>query len=274
MCVQATAIKTALLNEGCNAACVANLPNLSKESAARSWLWRWCRRYNIRLRSPNVRYKVSRGKLMVRLKYMWLNTLRVRALAQFALGIQPIIEGIDQKGLHKNEVGSKSAKSMAFAGVDVELKENHAQTRDRFSLMTRVTSAPTADERIPIEILFRSQAQHVKSLTNGRGIFRDISQPEGLNASLQVGPRGSYRLEHVLKYLDTHSKACGKSRRPARPAGSVVLAPRSTDALTCDALYKYHDLMVMMMVVATVMARMGRRRKRGGEDDEEESRRM
>ena len=173
---------------------------------------------------------------MIRLKYMWLNTLRVRALAQFALGIQPIIEGIDQKGLHKNEAGSKSSKSLAFEGVDVELKENHAQTRDRFSLMTRVTSAPTADERIPIEILFRSQAKTLGSLQNARGIFRLIARPPDLNASLQVGPRGSYRLDHVLAYLDAHPDACGKPRRPARPAVSAVLARGSTDALTCDAL--------------------------------------
>ena len=217
-------------------ACLIDLPNLANDSAARSWLWRWCKRFGIKLRSPNVRYKVSRGKLMVRLKYMWLNTLRVRALAQFALGIQPIIEGIDQKGLHKNEVGSKSAKSLSFAGMEVDLKENHAQTRDRFSLMTRVTSAHTADQRIPIEILFRSQAKTLGGIENKRGIFHGIEPPSDLNASLQVGPRGSYRLEHVLAYLDTHPDACGKPRRPARPAVSALFARGSTDALTCDAL--------------------------------------
>ena len=235
-CAEVLSIKDNMLRVGDNVNSLINLPNLSKESAARSWLWRWCKRYQIKLRSPNVRYKTSKGKLMIRLKYMWLNTLRVRALAQFALGIQPIIEGIDQKGLHKNEAGSKSSKSLAFEGVDVELKENHAQTRDRFSLMTRVTSAPTADERIPIEILFRSQAKTLGSLQNARGIFRLIARPPDLNASLQVGPRGSYRLDHVLAYLDAQPDACGKPRRPARPAVSAVLARGSTDALTCDAL--------------------------------------
>ena len=217
-------------------ACLINLPNLANESAARSWLWRWCKRFNIKLRSPNVRYKVSKGKLMIRLKYMWLNTLRVRALAQFTLGIQPIIEGIDQKGLHKNEAGSKSAKSLSFGGMEVDLKENHAQTRDRFSLMTRVSSAHTADQRIPIELLFRSQAKTMGGIENKRGIFHDVERPPDLNASLQVGPRGSYRLEHVLAYLDTQPDACGKPRRPARPAVSAVFARGSMDALTCDAL--------------------------------------
>ena len=51
------------------------------------------------------------------------------------------IYGIDQKGIYMNEAGAKNVGVLALGGAEeVPLKENHAASRSRVSLMTTVAS--------------------------------------------------------------------------------------------------------------------------------------
>ena len=111
------------------------------------WLYRWRRNKGISFRRPNRRYKASKKTLMVRLRAMWLNVVRVRRLAERTLGhdLGTAIYGCDEKPLHFNENGSKATRTLEIAGAPaVPLKENHAHTRERCSLMTTVSSNPDA----------------------------------------------------------------------------------------------------------------------------------
>ena len=169
--------------------------------AAKSWVWRWCRQHRICLRKPNRRYKISRQQMAERLQAMWRNNIRVRALAYFTLGQKDlIIQGIDQKGLHRNEVGSKGGPSLETEGTTkASVVENHAHTRDRFTVMTMVISdAALASSQLHLEILFKSSAKNPQDA-------KCLKQmpAESMNVSYTIGPRGSYRLEHVLGYLTT-----------------------------------------------------------------------
>ncbi len=134
--------------------------------------WKW--EYGISLRKPTVKYKCSKSKLLGRLRAMWLTTVRLRALAEALLGHDLICWGFDQKPLHMNEMGSKNTGTLHLMGAEVRLKENHAATRQRFSLMTSVTSS--AEEALagggpPLEVCF---------LGKTRKVIQGITLPSGL----------------------------------------------------------------------------------------------
>ena len=118
------------------------MPKLDKH-----WLLRWKRDKGIVFRKPNQRFKTSKQKMIVRLRAMWLNVIRVRRLGQRLLGhdLGDRIFGVDEKPLHFNEGGSKNVRTLELQGAPaVKLKENHAASRERVSVMTSVTSDAAA----------------------------------------------------------------------------------------------------------------------------------
>ena len=169
------------------------LPQLDKH-----WLLRWKREFGVVLRRPNLRFKCSKEALCARLRAMWLNVIRVRHLAVLLLDkdLDDQIYGIDEKPVHFNEAGSKGVGTLEIQGAPaVRLKENHAATRERVSVMTSVTSNPLAASSptlMPLELL-------CKAKTNFR--TRSVECPRGLKFSLAWAEKGSYRQEHILAYL-------------------------------------------------------------------------
>ena len=134
------------------------LPNIDAQ-----WLLRWRRSLGISLRKPNSRIKASRKCLELRLKAMWCNLIRLRRLGQLFLGkdLKDSIYGIDETPLHFNEAGSKNHATLDIEGVPCcRLKENHAASRERVSLMTSVTSNPEAASLprcLPLEFLAKAK---------------------------------------------------------------------------------------------------------------------
>lgn len=111
------------------------------------WLYRFKRDKGIVYRLPNTRYKCSKAVLTTRLRAMWVNAIKVRRLAQRLLGsdLSQDMYGIDEKPLHFNEGGSKCVRTLELAGApSVRLKENHAATRERVSVMTTTSSNQAA----------------------------------------------------------------------------------------------------------------------------------
>ena len=176
------------------------------------WLRRWRRHYGVSLVLPGKRFKLSRARLAKRLKVMWMGNLRVRLLALATLQRELVAWGVDQKPLYLNESGSKNMPALSIAGEVLELKENTAHTRTRISAMTTVTSdkEEAKASTLPLELLFKAN-------TDGRGpkgILRPLEALEtGCNMSFQTGPKGSYRLEHVLRFLDKHLPHWTEERR-------------------------------------------------------------
>jgi len=131
---------------------------------------------------------------------MWRNNIVVRALAQATLKKDLPIFGLDQKGVHMNEAGSKCIATLEIAGAPaVPIKLNHAATRSRVSFMTTVTSdaeAARQPRRLPLEILVKGTSDQRR----GR-ILRSFQLPPDLNMSKQVGPKGSYRTDHIITFL-------------------------------------------------------------------------
>ena len=164
----------------------------------RQWLLRWKRDFGVSLRKPNARYKCSLQTLVLRLLHMWMNNIRVRYFATIMLGkdLADQIFGIDEKPLHFNEGGSKSVGTLEIAGAPVvALKENHAATRERLSVMTCVTSNPHVAARpsnLPLEVLCKAKSNRRISA---------VAMPRDLKFSMRWAEKGSYREEHLLAYL-------------------------------------------------------------------------
>ena len=164
----------------------------------RHWLLRWKRDKGVVFRKPNCRYKASLEVMRVRLRAMWLNTLRVRALAEALIGndLSERMYGLDEKPIHFNEAGSKGIRTLELQGApEVRLKQNHQATRERVSLMTCVTSNPEeakSPANLPLEILFKAGSEKRT---------RNLKRPRNLKVSITWAVKGSYRLEHILAYL-------------------------------------------------------------------------
>jgi hypothetical protein len=162
------------------------------------WLLRWKRDKGVVFRKPNMRFKCSKQVMLERLRAMWLNCIRVRRLAERTIGrdLSEAIYGIDEKPIHFNESGSKNVSTLEIAGApSVRLKQNHAATRERVSLMTVVTSSPLAasqPRRLPLELLFKAKSARRT---------RHLDLPDDLNVSVQWAEKGSYRVEHILNFL-------------------------------------------------------------------------
>ena len=159
--LQAKAIATAMLHEMRRTGMFVSLPILDK-----FWLRRWKQSCGVSLRKPTKRYKVKRHVMRGRLRAMWVTNVRVRALAKFCLGIDLPIYGFDQKGVYMNEAGAKNIGVLALDGVDeVPLKENHAATRSRVSLMTTVASRQVdvddLEHGLPLEIMFKGKTDFI-----------------------------------------------------------------------------------------------------------------
>jgi hypothetical protein len=164
-----------------------------------NWLLRFKRDKNIVFRRPNARYKCSRPVLLARMKAMWCNILRVRRFAEVSFGndLRQSIYGIDEKPIHFNESGSKNSYTLEMLGApSVKLKQNHAATRERVSIMTCVSSSEAAASqlrKLPVEALFKAKSEKRT---------RNLKTPKDMNFSLQWAEKGSYRLEHIIRFLD------------------------------------------------------------------------
>ena len=165
----------------------------------REWLRRWKRDYGVVFRRPNMRFKCTKAVLIERLRAMWLNVVKVRRLLWCITGadVGNRIWSIDEKPVHFNEGGSKLVRTLEICGApSVMLKENHAATRERVSIMTCVTSDPAVAGMPglpPLELLFRAKSdKRVRSLV----------LPKNTNLSVQWAEKGSYREEHLLAYMN------------------------------------------------------------------------
>ena len=179
------------------------------------WLKNWRLEYGVSLRVPNRRWKVSRSVLEERVRITWLNIIRVRRLCALAHGYDPVMEGWDQKPFHFNESGSQLSKSLVFKGApEVPLKELSSAVRARWSACTYSSTDPARfAEFPPLEALFKGGPVVEQRLDDtlltlcAGGDLGDLTF-----FSAQVGPKGTYRTEHVVEFLRKHLEPASEGR--------------------------------------------------------------
>ena len=107
-------------------------------------------------------------------------------------------DGADQEGWFSNQAESKEVNSLELAGTElVELKENHAATREIMSFMTYTSNNRDRIARgLPLEICF-------KVISSGVNIITKLNVPLG-PFSVRLSDSGSYREVHAYLYLQLH----------------------------------------------------------------------
>ena len=94
----------------------------------------------------------------------------------------------DQMPLHRNESSEQKTLNFKGASQSTYVKENHSLSRERITVMTSVASNKTASSP-NLEFVFKGVGKRVK-----------LNVPK--NVSVQWAPKGSYRSEHVLKFIE------------------------------------------------------------------------
>ena len=124
-------------------------------------------------------------------------------------GVDPLQEQYDQKGVHFNESGSKNAPTWELPYTpDVVVRENHAQTRSRISWMTCCFSdVVLAGRPVPLEQCFKAKS--------GKRILKELTVPDAKRYTFQTSPSGSYRVEHVITFLERHLLPWSEERAAA-----------------------------------------------------------
>ena len=204
------------------------------------WLTRWRLRWGVSLKKPSQRFKVKRAVLKARLLIYWANVLIVRWFFWKLFGVHVMHEQYDQKGVHMNEAGSKQVSTLEMPGrIDIPLKENFHQTRERISWMTATFSnLQRAGRKIPLDIMFKAK---------GKKNVDALTLPDNKRYTLTTSPSGSYRTEHVVEFLQTHLAEWSEERHKAmdwRILGLDAYAAHKSDAIADVAWshgYLYHE---------------------------------
>ena len=174
------------------------------------WVRGWRREWKVSLRRPNAKFKLSKQKLYLRLRHVWRANLSIRWLAHFCLHRQLIVWGCDQKPIYMNEGGHKNQPTCHFEGAELAVaKDNIAQSRARVSIMTTVTSdkAEAQSSLLPIGVCFRAKTEK---------ILANLPKSLGKHVLFQVAPKGSYRVEHVVQFLQRALPAWTEERAAAK----------------------------------------------------------
>ena len=148
---------------------------------------------------------MPRWLLMQRLEIFWIVTAKLRTMVMLHFGYDPTFKNIDQSPFHQNEAGSKEWGTLALVGQHtVPLIENHAATRERWSLNSLTDSAEEqiSDDNMPgFEIMFKAEGKQVEAKLQAYVSKKKIL---GMRVTVVTGPSGSYRENGILNFLEKH----------------------------------------------------------------------
>ena len=166
----------------------ALLPKINK-----SWLFRWRRFFGISIRRGTTTFQVSWYKVVTRVRVMLGNMFRLRRLwALCHPGVPMRWLSADQKPSWMNNAGRRPMYARKGSRA-VGAKENHAATRNRYTILTFVPSwASAGPEPPPVAVLF-------KAAGGGARLARELEVPPWMK--LQFQEKGSYRADDVVEAI-------------------------------------------------------------------------
>ena len=200
-----------LQHDYCHACLVHGVRPTTVKPTAR-WFAGWESEYGVSMRKPNRKYKVPKAVMAERLEIGWCNVARVRALCLEAHGYDPELENWDQSPFHNNESGSANVGTLAVAGAIVPLVEGHSDTRERWTgnFTTFSNKARLMEQGPPYcEFVFKADGKIMELR------LREYIRSRGFGpwVSVATAPKGSYRLNDVLNFLETHLPSMTESRQ-------------------------------------------------------------
>jgi len=194
-------VKALMLQQDYYASCLTNKVNPERVRVDAKWLRRWLAEYRLTSRRPNRKFKVSRVVLSERLKIFWIVTAKLRMLIILTFGYDPKFRNVDQSPFHCNEAGSAECSTIALKGAPtVPLVENHAATRERWSLnsMTDSSRERIARELPGFELMFKAEGKVKEARLQAYVVSKGLP----FKVSVVTGPSGSYREHDILNFLE------------------------------------------------------------------------
>lgn len=176
------------------------------------WLNELLDEYRVSDRKPNRKFKVPRSVLKERLEIWWVVVARLRILVFLHFGYEPVAKNIDQSPFHGNEAGSQACNTLALKGAPtVPLLENHAATRERWSLNSITDSSlERIQQRLPgFEIMFKADGKQLEARLKAYVVQKGVP----FRCTVVTGPSGSYKEGDILNFLEEHLDAWGPNRR-------------------------------------------------------------
>ncbi|GFO11576.1 steryl-sulfatase [Plakobranchus ocellatus] len=161
------------------------IPEKDQLVISRKWVRDWMKEYGVSLAKPNKRFALSQEERKTRLLEFVKNVLRIRYWFMSTFKKEPVIVNGDQMPLHRNKTSRQA--TLTLKNVAVYVKENYMLSRERATVFTQLSS----DEKDPMpqpEFLFK-----------GKGVRIQVNPPPGVK--VQFAPKGSYRLENMLKTI-------------------------------------------------------------------------
>jgi len=179
----------------------SDLPKLIG-NAGHSWFRRWRLMYNISLKSSWMKLSVSYKKIKKRIRVYLSNVFRLRKLWELCFpGKEMRFMSLDQKPSWFNNAGHTGSFGIKGKARVPKVKENHAHTRARYTVLTTVQSFPTPTApgaaAVPsIAVLFKAAADGT--------VKPKLRDSEALPPwmLLQTQENGSYRSGDVVEALD------------------------------------------------------------------------
>ena len=175
------------------------------------WFKRWEDEYGLSMRRANRKYVVPRGVLKERLEIHWVIIFRLRLFIFLAFGYDPLIANPDQSPYHHNETGSQNKPTLGVRGGTVPVVEGNSDVKSRW------TAFLTTFSRIPavagggggggggamawVECMFKAERDGVVD-ARLQAFLRSRGFPPWFTVT--VGPKGSYREQDIIAFLEKH----------------------------------------------------------------------
>jgi len=168
------------------------------------WFSRWKQEHGLSMRRANRKYHVARHVQKERLEIFWVNLFRIRLFILEKFGYDPLIINWDQSPFHHNETGSQDKPTLGIRGSTVPVVEGHSDCKSRWTanLTTVSRFAAVAGGTMPFaECMFKAERdgrvdKRLQECLRSRGF------PSWFTAT--VAPKGSYREQDVISFLDKH----------------------------------------------------------------------
>ena len=177
-------------------------------SFSNRWLKDSCKEYQISIKKPNKRFFITTCARKKRITDFLENIWTVRYTFTKLYGVDPEIAMSDQMPLHRNESSNEKTPNFKGTPQTTYVKENHFLSREQITAMTSLASGHPCS------------APELKFVFKGPGKQVKLNPPSGV--IIQWVPKGSYMLEHAVKFCD---------QGPAQPC---ALFPQKREIFTLD----------------------------------------
>jgi hypothetical protein len=179
------------------------------------WCKRWEEEFGLSFRRANRKYAVPRSVQKERLEIFWVILFRLRFFILRVFGYDPVIINFDQSPFHNNETGSQDKPTLNVRNAKVPIVEGNAEVKARWTANLTTVSKfkleqASDPQSLPVQGNYQKPFHEMmfKAARDGivYGRLQEFIRSRGFPSwiSVTVAPKGSYREQDVIEFLNKH----------------------------------------------------------------------